>query len=229
MDCRNGSGIGCVRLAAWYRDEGNGRFNVPLSDAYLEDAEVIFTAQCGRDPGWIACGNRAAANQRLHHYQRLNEIWDQLHEMAQPVMNAVTAALCDAGEGRSCYELGFQYEHGQNIEQSLADALERYESACALEEKAGCIRLAWLLENGENWEDGTPDIPRALSLYESACGDGGCAELAAMYGLGNLVREDRSREKYYEEKGCALGEQCACLLLRASEKGPLTSFFCTMN
>jgi len=229
MDCRNGSGIGCVRLAAWYRDESNGRFDAPLAEAYLEDAERIFTAQCERDSGWVACSNRAAAYERLHHYQQLYETWDSLHEMAQPVMNAVTAALCESGEGRSCYELGYQYEHGQNIEQSLADALPRYESACLLGEKAGCLRLAWLLENGDNWEDGTADLPRALSLFESACGDGGCAELAAIYGTGNLVAQDRGKEKYYEELGCAKGEDCACGYLKESAAEPLTVFRCTMN
>ena len=86
--------------------------------------------------------------------------------------------------GASCYEAGFMYAFGIDVEKDLAKAAARYERSCNLGVWLGCHDIAVMYERGEVVPK---DVTKAKAYY--------------------------SEQARLMEKACAAGNKMTCTLL----------------
>jgi TPR repeat protein len=111
-------------------------------------------------------------------------------------------ALCARGDGEACHSAGRYYDErfGDGIVHDVRRALHFYQRSCDLASIAGCISLAYALEDS--------DAARATCVLERVCdaGDGeGCHLLVYAYNAGWFgVAHDARKAHAYAIETCYL-------------------------
>jgi TPR repeat protein len=117
---------------------------------------------------------------------------------------------CESGDATACYNLGVQYEFGDEVKLDETRAASLYQQACDGGDMRGCIRLGGLYANGTGV---TQDYTHAAALYERGCLGGhaeGCANIGFMYYSGEGVAQDYVTAASLYQKGCDGGNAFAC-------------------
>ncbi|MEZ4299969.1 MAG: serine/threonine-protein kinase [Polyangiaceae bacterium] len=122
---------------------------------------------------------------------------------------------CDAGDLRSCVELGRMLEIGRARLKDEAKARELYQRACDAGDMYGCANLAGTHVYGLPGE--AKDEKAAVDLYSKACDAGdtyGCTNYALMqfWGKGGLPKNDAEVAAMLQ-RACDAGDMWGCLNL----------------
>jgi TPR repeat protein len=81
----------------------------------------------------------------------------------------LASEACNAGEQRSCFNVGNLYEFGKGVKEDLARARRIYEGACTNGHLPACETLALMLIDGSG---GATDKARGIRLLRSTCEQG---------------------------------------------------------
>ena len=121
---------------------------------------------------------------------------------------------CNLNYGRSCYNLGTLYFHGQGVRQNYQQAKTYSEKACNLNIGESCSDLGTLYYKGQgvrrNYQQTKTYSEKACNLNYGV----GCYSLGALYFNGDGVRRNKRTAKEYFGKACDLGQQSGCDLYR---------------
>ena len=73
---------------------------------------------------------------------------------------------CDAGNSKSCFELGLIYANGKGVTKNSEKAFKMYKKACDGENSSGCSNLAIMYVVGEGV---AVDYDKALTISKKSC------------------------------------------------------------
>jgi TPR repeat protein len=127
--------------------------------------------------------------------------------------------LCHHGNAQACFDAGSMYLHGRGgAGYDKRQAKVFLEKACSLKFAYACKSLAKLYRNGNGTQDTKralkKDIPKALSMYDRACGLGdgfACQELGFIYALGlDGAPMDQAKAFEYADKACRSKKAIGC-------------------
>ena len=132
---------------------------------------------------------------------------------------------CDAGDVSGCAGLSVFYLRGKVVASDPKRAVELAQRACDGKHGVGCLLvsayyLGFTQPNGQ-----TIDATKAVLFAERACdfdlGDG-CTIAGGLYLHGEGVRQDDARAKTMLQRGCSLGDDKACEVIRKLETSSAT-------
>lgn len=164
----------------------------------VEAAGALYNQSCdlGHAP---SCNNLAVLLTRSGHQ-------DQAQVLQQ--------RACERGDGRACFNLGFQLE--QSTVSNPAAASAYYRQACALNYVEGCYYLGFLYRYGRGVDK---DTERGTKLYEQACEASyarACSSLGSILQRGDGVEVDAALAREYFQRACDLGFARGCTNLGLS-------------
>ncbi len=123
---------------------------------------------------------------------------------------------CEAGDWRSCTDLGKMYAKGQGVVQDYARAVQLFQKGCNGGDAHGCTNLGIMYDNGQGV---VQDYAQAVQLYQKGCNGGdahGCSHLGTMYARGRGVVADRGRAWSLYRQACRMDrDDPACGFLKA--------------
>jgi len=73
---------------------------------------------------------------------------------------------CAGNLPRACYRLGWFYEEGQQVEENVSTAIDRYQQACDANWPKACRALGILYSTGKKVD---PNREKAISYHQKAC------------------------------------------------------------
>ena len=118
--------------------------------------------------------------------------------------------LCEAGDGRACYQVAEIHRRGLDRAQDFDAADTAYQAACDAGFASGCTQLGNLLFEGRGVDE---DKPRARALYEIACERGemaACGALGSMKYVGLGGPRERLEGETLMRRSCTAGVTYAC-------------------
>lgn len=131
---------------------------------------------------------------------------------------------CDLGDGQGCVSLGqYYYEGGYGFKKDPVKALALFRKSCDGGDAVGCSRAGVVLStlgliNGIPTPSPLQNIPQAGAFFAKGCDGGdaeGCLHLGLFYeGNVGFGQRDLHKSATLLQKGCSLGNQIACGLLK---------------
>lgn len=133
-----------------------------------------------------------------------------LAEFAQSGGGTALEQSCGAGDGVSCFLLGYIRNRGLGVAKDDNMALEFFSKSCSSGFPRGCSRLGESYFYGEGTR---PDLGKAMQFFETACQNQfalGCMNAGQLYLRGYLGarNEDAARARF--QQACGLGFRPAC-------------------
>ena len=221
--CHGGDATACV-LSAWAERE-DGQNGGP------DRARKDLTQACDALPGACADLGRFleseqppeedAARVALQKACDADDAWGCWllgHALAsdrQPADDTKVSGLmkkaCDAGDADACVAFGTAYRDGRyGIARDPSVAFERYQHACELGGRAGCLAVAVATLAGQGVAQ---NVKLAAILFTSSCNQGypdGCAWLGTLTVRGLEVKQDVAKGVDRWEKACEAGSGPGC-------------------
>ncbi|NUO54257.1 MAG: sel1 repeat family protein [Polyangiaceae bacterium] len=115
---------------------------------------------------------------------------------------------CDAGDAKSCNDLGVMLVEGRGGPADLAGAAARFAKACDTKEANACKNLG--ITRGKQVP---ADHEAAFKAFQQACDLAnalGCYELGRSYLDGRGVPRDQAKGVEFFTKACGMGDEVAC-------------------
>ncbi len=122
---------------------------------------------------------------------------------------------CEAGDARSCTNVGRIYDEGWGVARDIEMANRYYGHACRAGDGFGCFYLGVSYEVGDGL---SPDPEAACALHVQACTLGeeyGCYRAGVCHDLGLGVRRDPAKAVSFYELACTGGSPSACAAMGA--------------
>ncbi|MCD8338617.1 MAG: sel1 repeat family protein, partial [Burkholderiales bacterium] len=120
---------------------------------------------------------------------------------------------CQQNDGKACVNLGFKFQTGNGVKESLQKAVEYYVKGCKLKSGQGCLNLGIMYANGRDVEQ---SYPKAVEYFTKSCelkSGQGCLNLGTMYLTGQGVQQNYSKGINYFTKSCDLNFGAGCFNL----------------
>ena len=117
---------------------------------------------------------------------------------------------CDAGEPKSCINLGVLHYEGIGMDPDAEEAARLYQQGCDSGDALGCTNLGWLHQRGIGMD---PDAGEAARLYQQGCDGGhagGCTNLGVLHANGIGVDPDAGEAARLYQLGCDGGHARGC-------------------
>ena len=119
----------------------------------------------------------------------------------------------DAGNAEGWRAIGYLYDYGLGVEQSLEKALEYYQLAADLGDPRAFCNIGSMYHNGDGVEQ---DTGKAIEYFEKACDLGyaeACTKLGSIYYYGINTERDIGKAAEYYQKAADLGDPSVCCIL----------------
>lgn len=194
--CELGSHLGCTNLAGrLVAGDGVERDVSRAGELVGEACRQGFFDACGP---WLALAARGCPDGA-----RCENDAVELPEQAQ----AYAETCVEAGDPVACAAMAAVLERGYGgIEQDPAEALARFEQACASGVQLACYKAADYYQGGVA---GEPDPGRAAALYASAC-EAGFANACQQLGVAKLEAREVAEGFGFIQRACEAGQRASC-------------------
>jgi len=121
---------------------------------------------------------------------------------------------CIEGNAKGCYNLGWAYYEGKDVEIDYITAKEYLEIACDYEVGDGCFKLGEIYAEGKGVEKNASKAReyygKAKEYYKKACDlndASGCTSLGAIYDFAKeSVERNYTKAREYYKKACDLND-----------------------